>query len=80
MSTRTFPVGSKNDLPHCWSEDAVSPIIGSLSSMKGGGNGMMRSDLMYEFVKSPRVSLQAVEYTVVQITEAFDPNISIAPS
>mmetsp|Transcript_14044 Transcript_14044/g.21328 ORF Transcript_14044/g.21328 Transcript_14044/m.21328 type:complete len:878 (+) Transcript_14044:135-2768(+) len=66
----TFPVGKKNDLPHCWSEEAVTPILASLNSMSGGGNGMMRSDLMYEFLRNPKVPLQAGDYAVVQVTEA----------
>jgi tRNA A37 methylthiotransferase MiaB len=65
----TFPVGNKTELPHCWSEEAVSPILGALTMERGGG-GMMRSDLMYEFVKNPKVPLQVGDYAVVQVTEA----------
>ena len=69
----TFPVGGGGDmysLPHCWSEESISPILASLNSMNMGGNSMMRSDLMYDFVKSPKVPLQVGDYAVVQVTEA----------
>ena len=66
----TFPISNKMDVPYCWSEDAVNPILTSLSAIDGSGNGMMRSDLMYEFVKNPKVPVQAGDYAVIQVTEA----------
>ncbi len=69
----TFPVSNKHTLPQCWSEEAIIPMLNVLNSLQGGGsssNGMMRSDLMYEILKNPKVSLHAGDYAVVQITEA----------
>jgi tRNA A37 methylthiotransferase MiaB len=66
-----FSIGKKYDLPHCWAEDAVSPILSMLSGGgNGGNNSMLRSNLMYEFVKNPKVPLEAGDYAVVQVTEA----------
>ena len=67
----TFPIGKKHDVPHCWSEEAVTPILQTLnSSMNQGGNALLRSDLIYDFVKNPKVPLLAGDYAVVQVTEA----------
>lgn len=61
----TFP--TKGDIPQCWSEGAVRPILTALSQFNT--DPMTRSSLMYDFVQSPKVFVRAGDYAVVQVTE-----------
>jgi len=65
----TFPVTDKEDSPLCWTEDTMKPIFATLLDATNG-MGMVRSDLMYELVRNPKVSVNAGDYAVVQVTEA----------
>ncbi len=59
---------AKGDIPMCWSEESIKPMLSILT--QSNTDPMTRSSLMYEFVQSPKVPVQAGDYAVVQVTEA----------
>jgi hypothetical protein len=60
--------------PSCWSEEIIHPILSSLNDNYRNksiqSNASLRTNLMYDLVKSPKVSLNVGDYAVVQVTEA----------
>jgi tRNA A37 methylthiotransferase MiaB len=62
-----FPI--KGESPECWSEDAVNPIISALNRSYPS-NDMVRSDILHDFARRPKVEVQAGDYAVVQVNEA----------
>lgn len=56
------------ETPQCWSEESVNPILSTLS--QPNTDPTMRSALMYNFVQSPKVQIEAGDYAVVEVTEA----------
>jgi len=64
-----FP--SKGQAPECWSEEAIRPVLSALSqSYPSNMNVMARSDMLHSFANSPRVTVEAGDYAVVQVDQA----------
>ena len=61
-----FP--TEGETPQCWTQEAVSPVLSALGH--NPSNAMVKSDLLYNFAQSPRVTLAAGDYAVVQVDEA----------
>jgi len=58
----------KEDIPKCWSEEAVGTMLSNLNQHYGS-NPLAKSHLLYEFVKSPKVDVKPGDYVVVQVNE-----------
>lgn len=58
----------KEDIPKCWSEEAVGNMLSKLNQFYGRGS-MAKSQLLYDFAKSPKVDVKPGDYVVVQVDE-----------
>jgi len=62
-----FPISGET--PECWSEESVRPILNALNRTYPS-NTMIRSDLLHDFARSPKVEIQAGDYALVQVDDA----------
>jgi tRNA A37 methylthiotransferase MiaB len=58
----------KEDIPKCWSEEAVGSMLSTLNQHYGK-DSMAKSQLLYDFAKSPKVDVKPGDYVVVQVNE-----------
>jgi 2-methylthioadenine synthetase len=58
----------KEDIPKCWSEESVVNMLSKLNQFYGR-DSMAKSQLLYDFAKSPKVDVKPGDYVVVQVDE-----------